>query len=943
MGGDNLVQNYPLRVLSGELIIHGHLPLWNPDIWSGAPLLAGWNAGAMFPGTWLFAVLPGVAAWELNVIAVSVIAGIGLHVFLRRQGCSPVASFLGALTFSYTGFMSAQSVHLGLVMGMAFAPWILVALDEMERAADGRALLRPAALLAIFGALVVLAGDPRAISNVAVIAVVYLFVLFWRSFRRVGRPKVNMWWILGWTVAGGLFAIALSAVQWLPGLEFLHQSQRSSGNLSYFGLYSLSGRQLAYLFSPFIFGGNGTLGLPTTNFNLPEYTYSVGILPLVALFAFAPRTIVEFFARAFGGLPRRGRESTTRPIGVYFALVIIGIVLALGKTTPLGHLLVHVPLYGGQRLQIRNMGITDLALSALVAFFIDYLAKPSDAGRDLLDRGTEYRSSAPGWPERICGAIPSFVIVSLVIAMVAATAGTERFLGAKHLLLGLPVRMAPYYAFEVVVALVALVIAVSTSGRHRLVRHRLAIAVVGADVVMFIAMASYQPAPTPALAAKNLAVKTLIHASGNTTGRQAIFNPQQLPVAGSPNVLDNLGVDDLVVIHHLSSVQGYGSAVSAAYEQATGTHEVENLRTSAFLTPTFDSLNLRVLATLPELFGTPRRAPTELAFPTGPPLRVGSSPADRQPASSVDLAQLPPAGPWSLDARRQISFELPGPLAIDRVTVRLAPEPAASSGSSRDVEVVATLLSGARRTALIGVSKGIGTLRVSTSWAVAGGGVTDIGVSSAKPADNGVILEAVAVHVGEWRSNVPLTSNASPPSKAWFQLDGMLQGLLEPSTWRYEGRIGAVLFYRNLKADGQVWLQPASSQDSVTTQRAIGTVSETHRAEWQDPVDVAFVPNGALLVRSAAYASGWSATAIAARKSGASAEPGATSVALPVKRVGLLEGVRLPPGRWIVTWHYRSSRAAVGLDAGALALLVLMALYAAGGAGKRASRRDPER
>ena len=62
MGGDNLDQNFPLRVLSGQLIAHGRLPLWNPDIWGGAPLLAGWNAGALYPGTWLFAVLPGVAA-----------------------------------------------------------------------------------------------------------------------------------------------------------------------------------------------------------------------------------------------------------------------------------------------------------------------------------------------------------------------------------------------------------------------------------------------------------------------------------------------------------------------------------------------------------------------------------------------------------------------------------------------------------------------------------------------------------------------------------------------------------------------------------------------------------------------------------------------------------------------------------------------------------------
>ena len=83
---DNLTQNYPLRVLAGELLRHGRLPLWDPYIWSGTPLLAGWNAGALYPGTWLFAILPAGAAWAINVAAVSVICGAGMHVFLRRLG-----------------------------------------------------------------------------------------------------------------------------------------------------------------------------------------------------------------------------------------------------------------------------------------------------------------------------------------------------------------------------------------------------------------------------------------------------------------------------------------------------------------------------------------------------------------------------------------------------------------------------------------------------------------------------------------------------------------------------------------------------------------------------------------------------------------------------------------------------------------------------------------
>jgi hypothetical protein len=69
MPGDDLTQNYPLRVLAGRQIASGQLPLFDPYIWSGSPLLADWNAGAAYPLTLLFAVLPSVAAWTLNLVA----------------------------------------------------------------------------------------------------------------------------------------------------------------------------------------------------------------------------------------------------------------------------------------------------------------------------------------------------------------------------------------------------------------------------------------------------------------------------------------------------------------------------------------------------------------------------------------------------------------------------------------------------------------------------------------------------------------------------------------------------------------------------------------------------------------------------------------------------------------------------------------------------------
>ena len=45
LDGDNFLQNFPMRVLVGRSIQHGVLPLWNPYLFSGTPLLGGSTPG----------------------------------------------------------------------------------------------------------------------------------------------------------------------------------------------------------------------------------------------------------------------------------------------------------------------------------------------------------------------------------------------------------------------------------------------------------------------------------------------------------------------------------------------------------------------------------------------------------------------------------------------------------------------------------------------------------------------------------------------------------------------------------------------------------------------------------------------------------------------------------------------------------------------------------
>jgi hypothetical protein len=950
LDGDNLTQNYPLRVLVGQLLAHGRLPLWDPGIWSGVPLLAGWNAGAMFPGTWLFAVLPGVVSFEVNIVLAGIACGVGFHLFLRRQGCSPLAAVLGAVTWSEMGFVSGQQCHLGLIEGTALAPWILLAIDGMFRVAGAR---RPPvrgggwlagsghwiALLGASAALVVLAGDPRAVSSDAIIAVLYLAARCWRA------PSVARRVVTG-VGAGAAVAIAMSAVQWLPGLVYLHSSQRSVSTLSLFGSGSLGWSDLPLLVTPYLLGGNGNFGMPSYAgpLNMPEVTYAVGILPLIALFALAPRWLGQLTRRARQGFARLqghnqpgdsapASEPSRSGLGVWYAMFVVGAVLSTGTETPLGHLLVHLPLYGGQRLQNRNAAIGDFALAALLAVFVDTF-RPAGAGtgaRAGAGTGARAGASEPTRAERRAGAIPVAAVLGLVASMFAWTAPVERWLGVTSIQADLPTQMAGYYAAAVVIALGGLVVLWRSSWPSIDGWRRAAATVVAADLLLFVAMASYQPIPLSTLASSNPAASTLkTHLAPGA--RTAIDDPDQLALDFPPFLVDELGVNDLVLLHALASVQGYGSAVPAAYEAATGSHDVENLLPSALLGPLYDELDLGVVAVVPEQFGTILPSGTAPRIPPGPPLAVGTSAADRQPGD-VARATYPPAGPWRLVAAG-VRWELPAPTRISAVTVLFDPQ---EGPSPTGAVVVTVTLANGRTVRVSGAPEGErASLPLPSSQIAAGRGalavsVTDPGAS----ATSEPVVGAVAVTADA--ASAPLALHQRSSGTVTYVLNGWLQGLLQPPHWIYVGRIGPLVLYGDTKARGAAWVEAPRAR-VASAPAASGSVTTLTVAYWQDPVDVVDSPAPVLLVRSEQYSPGWTAT-IQRVGAGGSLGPAHTRTVVPV---GLLQGVELPAGHYEVTWHYRSARADVGLGAGVLGTLAC-AVLAVVGLRRRRRRSSPPR
>jgi len=561
--GDNLQQNYPLRVLVGSMLRHGQLPFWNQYIFSGTPLMADFNAGAFHPLTGLFIVMPDRAAWlATEVLAFSLIA-IGMYVFLRALALSTAACVLGAATFAFAGPVLNQVNHVDMTEGFMAIPWMLLAVLHIVR--DGR--WRWTILLGIAYATVILAGAPEAMLDEALLVIAF-------AAMSAGFNRERWWRVVSRCAVGAALALSLAAIQWLPGVEAIRNSQRGSGVFAAAGSFPTPFSILSLV--PYIDGGNGHLGEATFfgQYNLPEVGIYLGVLPLIAL-------VTMLHPRWPSRIPPRDRLT-------WYVVGVLGYLLALGSNTPLEHLFNSLPLYGHQRLQSRNMITVATAVCVLFAGWVDRTEVPRR--RDPLLRY-----------DRIMALVPFVVVAALCIWALAAPGSLV------HVFAGVPagpvithtVRKATAIALALCAGAAAVVWVRPLIGTVSWAR--LAAVFVAIDLGFMAVTSQLAQWPTNDLVSGTTPVQQLMAAHLVPDGRMVNYDPQAYAsYPWSPQ-----GVPDLNIIPGLPSVSGYASIVNGNYESATHTHEQYDLDIGQLSSGTLDRLDLRELVTVPEYFLMP--------------------------------------------------------------------------------------------------------------------------------------------------------------------------------------------------------------------------------------------------------------------------------------------------------------------------------------------------
>jgi hypothetical protein len=569
--GDAVIQNYPLRALAGEILRHGHLPVYDPFAWSGTPLLASSNAGSLFPDIFLFAILPALVAWVATEVVAFAGAAVGLYAFLRFSGLRPLSAALGGAAFGLGGFVTSQAVHLDVVETAAALTWVIVAVERIARGPDRHRLAWTALLAAATGATL-LAGSPEIAVYSALAAVIYAGSLLVHSQRRALTAAL-------YAIGGGAGAL-IGAVEVLPTARFVAVSQRAHVTFSFLSSGELRVNELPLLLAPHILGG-GPIGLATYvgSYNLGEIDAYPGILALVALVALA----------------FRWRSPQASAIRVWYLIGGIGLFIALGSLTPLPHLLLHLPVIGDSRLLSRALLLVALACSVIFAHWTAEVADPQSAVPSR-------QKPAGGQPrDRLEHYLP-LVVPGAILGLLAAVAIGGHFvarpLAGERLGPWTVGRVAPYLAVAAAIALATawfLVVAPRLPRRRR-VTALVALAVV--DLLVFsVNQSSLAPVRADELGQPNRLEHELAAAVGQN-GRFLVVD--HFRIGGKQ--LNELGAPNLNVFSEIASAQGYGSLTWAPYVYATGTHGQNRAASTALASDVFDTLDVRALLVLPWAF-----------------------------------------------------------------------------------------------------------------------------------------------------------------------------------------------------------------------------------------------------------------------------------------------------------------------------------------------------
>lgn len=346
--GDGVLMFLPLRVFAAQAWQAGELPLWNPWVFSGFPLLAAMTAGVFFPFNAAFLLWSAATATNAVALATLIAFGTGTYAYARVVGCTRAGALLAGVTVVGSGFTLARIGNTPMIQAAPWLPWILIACERLRGAAQLRWVLGGAVAVA----LALVAGHPQIPAYTLAVAVAYVV---WRSLS--AAPPIGRLRAVGVSAVALGAGVLLALPQLLPTAELAAHSVRAEMSFADFVDLALAPHQLAELLFPMLSASLFGDRQDARYIAVFEQAAYAGVLALglaaAALGACRRDALAAFWALAGGA----------------------GLLLMLGGLTPLAALAYHLPPLSLFRICVRFSFVFDFAVAILAAIGLSRLQR----------------------------------------------------------------------------------------------------------------------------------------------------------------------------------------------------------------------------------------------------------------------------------------------------------------------------------------------------------------------------------------------------------------------------------------------------------------------------------------------------------------------------------------------------------------------------------------
>lgn len=344
---DPVRQQYLWRELAVSQMKNGQLPLWNPYNFSGYPLLANFQSAVFYPLNLLMFVVPFEYAWTLLIISQPLLAFVFMFIYLRNLKLSQEAALVGSISFGFSGFFVSWLEWGNVVSTGLWLPLILLSTDKILNFKKRKEKILWSSLLLFSLCASFLAGHLQTFFYLFLLSFAYLILRWFENKKSVRKIFLFVFYYL-------VFGI-ITAIQWVPTLQFVNLSARSFDQVSTnIEGWFIPWQNLSQFIAPDFFGNPATLNYWGV-WNYGEFIGYVGILPLIlalGIVIFKRERIVLFF-----GL-----------------LIIIGVAMAF--PSPLSNLPFKFDLpFISTSQPTRIMYLINVSLAVLSAIGFDYFVK----------------------------------------------------------------------------------------------------------------------------------------------------------------------------------------------------------------------------------------------------------------------------------------------------------------------------------------------------------------------------------------------------------------------------------------------------------------------------------------------------------------------------------------------------------------------------------------